>query len=98
MRARRRALQGLAALVLALLAHGCASSAELARRERNRRDPDFMSAYNNCARETAAFGLIPDFGITRELHFYKCMDQAGWVQQPRWNPQALGRYKRVGEE
>lgn len=86
------------ALLAAVLLGGCASGAELAQRDRNRSDPVFVSAYNGCVRNTSVFGAIPDFGITREQHFFKCMEQAGWVQQPRWNPQALGRYKRIEQQ
>jgi hypothetical protein len=74
---------------------GCAPAGLRANATALRHDPAFVAAYNGCGRDTAAFGLIPDSGITREQHFYKCMRQAGWVQVPNWNPQAIGCYNRV---
>jgi hypothetical protein len=36
-----------------------------------------------CARETFAFTLIPDFGITADNHRRKCIEQRGWVTAGR---------------
>lgn len=80
----------------ALLFTGCAMSPALqAQRESNMKDPLFITAWNQCLRETRDFSLIPDYGITWEGHFFKCMEQAGWVQTPRWNARAIERYHRA---
>lgn len=71
------------------------SPALQAQRESNLRDPLFISVWNRCLRENQDFGLIPDFGITWEGHFYKCMTQSGWVQTPVWNARAIERYHRA---
>jgi hypothetical protein len=93
------ALKRLVSLVLvALPLSGCVAAHIKAQERANLQDPHFISAWNNCVRETAAFGLIPDYGITWEQRFYKCMAQANWVQTPRWNPRSVGHYHRVGEE
>lgn len=81
--------------VVALCLTGCVSAGLHANATALRQDPAFVAAYNGCVRETVAFGFIPDFGITREQHFYKCMRQGGWVQVPNWNPQAIGCYNRI---
>jgi hypothetical protein len=91
-----RRLSGLA-LISVLLS--CCVSANIKAQERaNLEDPHFISAWNDCVRETRAFGLIPDYGITWEQHFYNCMAKANWTQTPRWNPRSVGHYHRIGEE
>lgn len=82
-----------------LLLTGCLSTAAQraewnARELQNRADHQFIYAYNTCVKETGWFGLIPDAGITRDQHFFKCMDQAGWIQEPLWNPRTIGAFRR----
>lgn len=88
--------RGLGIALLALSLGGCITSAYTRAHEARSQDPVFMQAYNACGDETALLGLIPDFGTTRELSFFRCMERAGWVQPPRWNrtPAALGLYER----
>jgi hypothetical protein len=51
-----------------------------------------------CSKDNAGHGQIPDFGITYNKHFAKCMQEAGWEQDPEkpkgpgWGPTA---YRRV---
>lgn len=93
MNARRTLL---AAVLVALLG-GCVPASVTLQRQANRADLQFVEAYNTCIREVSWFGLIPDWGITREGHMFKCMQEAGWVQTPRFNPDAIGRYHRIEE-
>jgi len=84
--------------ILALLSlfMGCALSPELRAAEaRNRSDHEFTLAWNQCIQDTKEYGLIPDWGMTREARFFKCMEEAGWVQTPRFNAAAIGRYHRA---
>ena len=84
------------ALLAVLALGGCITNDYKRAHDAKLRDPDFMRAYNACNADTAAFGLIPDLGTTRELKFFRCMEKAGWVQEPHHNPAALGRYERRG--
>lgn len=87
-------------LLAALIFSGCGllgpKSAYVLAHEARLQDVDFMQAYNACNADTAAFGLIPDLGFTHDIKFFRCMEKAGWVQDPRRNPAAIGRYERRG--
>ena len=86
-------------LLAAMSLNGCVVNAYTIAHDAKKQDPAFMAAYTDCGEETAALGLIPDLGVTREAHFFKCMRQAGWVMPDRWNrnPAALGYYQRVDQ-
>ncbi len=94
---KRVAILAITILTVGLAFNGCVSVAVKTQDRNNRATPAFMDAYNSCHRDTAAFGLIPDWGITREAKLFKCMQQAGWVQTPHFNPEAVGRYHRLEE-
>lgn len=91
------------ALLAVLLLSGCGlvgpKSPYVLAHEARERDAEFMWAYNACRADVAAFGLIPDLGITWERKFFRCMSQAGWEmpQDGRLlnrSPGALGSYYR----
>lgn len=84
---------GLALIALSLA--GCITNDYTRAHEARKQDAEFMRAYTACSSDTAAFGLIPDLGFTRDAKFFRCMEKAGWIQEPRWNPAALGRYQRI---
>jgi hypothetical protein len=67
-------------VILTLLALGVAGCATA---------QPYSVAYKGCAHDNVAFALIPDFGITHDLHMKKCMRQEGW------EPQGFG-YRAAG--
>ena len=88
-------LKSAALCLISFFVTGCASAQYRAHETALRRDPAFLTTYDACVGDTALLGLIPDLGITRDRHHFKCMRQAGWVQVPPWNPLAIGCYNRI---
>lgn len=93
--------------LLALSLGGCITSDDAAKYARAdealRRNPVFVRDYNACVRSDGfdRGGNYPTdllgWGTTRDASFFQCMERAGWVQSPRWNPAAIGRYERRPE-
>jgi len=94
--------RGLGLALLALSLGGCITSEDAARYARAdaalRQDSAFVRAYNACVRSDgfAHDGIFGNFGLRLDNYtsFFQCMERAGWVQSPRWNPAAIGRYER----
>jgi hypothetical protein len=83
-------------LGLSIFLSGCAGYvAEKQARWRALYGAEMVDAWLSCDTEVRQYGLIPDFGMTQGIQFFKCMGKAGWVQRPRWNPRVqLGLVER----